>query len=162
TVIAGPEANLFMMRGGAQRLTNNHAFGPMAEELRSPNLLIALDGARHKHMRRLLQRSYSREAMERNLPALAAAIEGILRGLEQKKPIGMRQLMQRLITEQVALAALGRSVTDACDDAAAFSSTLVGACLGRWPRWHLRDSGYRQAKARLTALAEKILEERRA
>jgi cytochrome P450/CRP-like cAMP-binding protein len=113
-------------------------------------------------MRRLLRPGYSREAMERNLPALADSIEKLLQGLDRKRPIAVRELMQRLITEQVALAALGRASGEYFRDAAKFSSTLVGASLGRWPRFYLRLPGYRRARARMHALAEQIVAERRA
>lgn len=134
TVLAGPEANLFMTRGGAKSLSSGRAFGRMAEELRSPNLLVALDGPRHTTMRRMLRPAYSREAAERILPRLFASAEGVAREHAPGQRVPIRGLMQRLVTEQVGLAAVGHGGgPEVCRFGAEFSSTMTGASLGRWP-----------------------------
>jgi cytochrome P450/CRP-like cAMP-binding protein len=163
TVLAGPEANLFMTRGGAKSLTSSRAFGRMAEELRSPNLLVALDGPRHTTMRRMLRPAYSREAAERNLPSLFAACESVAREHAPGESVPIRALMQRLVTEQVGLAAVGHGGgAEVCRFGAEFSSTMTGASLGRWPAFYLWRSGYRHAKAYMEALAGRLIEARRA
>ena len=163
TVLAGPEANLFMSRGGARKLTSARAFGPMAEELRSPNLLVAQEGSRHTTMRKMLRPAYSREAAERVLPRLFESARGVVRECAPGQVVPVRTLMQRLVTEQVGFAAVGHGGgPEVCRFGAEFSRTLTGASLGRWPRWYLWRSGYRKAKAYMEALAHRLIEDRRA
>lgn len=162
TVLAGPEANLFMTRGGAKSMTSGQAFGRMAQELRSPNLLVALDGPRHTAMRRMLRPAYSREAAERMLPQLFGSAESVVRAYAPGATLPIRALMQRLVTEQVGLAAVGHGGgPEVCRFGAEFSRTLTGASLGRWPTWYFWRSGYRHAKAYMEALAHRLIEERR-
>src|SRR5437016_2160060 len=48
-VVAGPEANIFFMRGaGAHCLENKRAFAMMEKELKGQNLIFSLDGQRHQ------------------------------------------------------------------------------------------------------------------
>src|SRR5947207_13434351 len=68
TVIAGPEANVFFMRGPGARLLGSHqAFKRMVDDLGTNNLVIGMDGQRHQYVRRLLRPAYSREMMDRSM-----------------------------------------------------------------------------------------------
>jgi len=161
TVLAGPEANLFLAAGGAQRLGSTGTYRRMVAEMGSGALITALDGPRHQHLRRLLRTPYSRETADRNLPRLAKALEAIVREQATGQTLPLRRLLQRLITEQLTLMTLGRGTAGVMDDAVACSSILIGATVGPTPVWRLRGKGYRAAKAAMWRLASTILDERR-
>ncbi len=75
-VVAGPEANIFFMKGaGAHALENRRAFAVMKKELNGQNLIFAQDGQRHREVRHLLRPAYSREMLDRNLPSIGEALE---------------------------------------------------------------------------------------
>src|SRR5262249_4764256 len=117
-------------------------------------------GPHHQHLRRLLRPAYSRQTAARHLPRLAEAVEALVRGLPPGQPMSVQRLMQRLVSEQVVLALLGRGVAEVFDDAVVFSGNLLSAVAGYFLA--LRGRGYRAAKATMWAAARDILEERRA
>jgi cytochrome P450 len=107
TVLGGPEANLFFSRRpGMHYLGSRKTFEGMVRELKSPNLIISVDGERHQYIRQLLRPAYSREMLDRQLPQLSGIIETMVRGLPTGQSIPLRPLMQRLIAEQLSYSGL--------------------------------------------------------
>jgi cytochrome P450/CRP-like cAMP-binding protein len=162
TVLAGPEANLFLARGGMRRLSSVRAYQGIAKNFDSPNMVVGVDGARHLHMRRLLRPAYSRELVERNLPRLAEGVERIVLGLPRGRPVPLRTLMQRLIFEQLAIATLGHSGAEIFETVRLYTSTVVGVGLGAWSPLRLLDPRYRMARAFCANMSREMIERRRA
>src|SRR5262245_52161500 len=75
-VVAGPEANVFFMRGpGAQSLVSRKVYQPMVDDTGSQHMIVSNDGERHRYVRRLLRPAYSREMLDQHLPRLGEVVE---------------------------------------------------------------------------------------
>ena len=161
-VIAGPEANVFFMKGaGAHCLENRRAFAVMKKELNGQNLIFAQDGQRHREVRHLLRPAYSREMLDRNLPIIGEALESLIRRVPVGQSIPLRLLIQRLIAELLSRAVLGRSPEKIFDNLVFFQTNLIEAWLGSFAALRVRRPRYRRAKAALFAFARQILDEHR-
>jgi cytochrome P450 len=161
-VFAGPEANIFFMKGaGAHCLENRQAFAVMKKELNGQNLIFAQDGQRHREVRHLLRPAYSREMLDRNLRSIGEALESLIRKMPVGQSIPLRLLIQRLIAEQLSRAVLGRNPEKIFDDLVFFQTNLIEAFLGNLTAWRVRRPRYRRAKAALFELARQILAEHR-
>jgi cytochrome P450/CRP-like cAMP-binding protein len=161
-VIAGPEANVFFMKGaGARYLENRRAFAVMKKELNGQNLIFAQDGQRHREVRQLLRPAYSREMLDRNLPIIGEALESLIRKAPVGQSIPLRLLIQRLIAELLSRAVLGRSPEKIFDNLVFFQTNLIEAWLGSFAALRVRRPRYRRAKAALFAFARQILDEHR-
>jgi cytochrome P450/CRP-like cAMP-binding protein len=160
-VFAGSEANDFFMRGaGAHCLENKRAFAVMEKELKGENLMFSIDGQRHQQVRQLLRPAYSREMLDRNLPHIGEVLESVIRQAAGQS-IPLRPLMQRLISEQLGRAILGRSPEKIFDEVVFFQTNLIEAFLGKFPALRVRCPRYRRSKAVLFEFAREILDERR-
>ena len=161
-VVAGPEANLFFMRGaGAHCLENRQAFAVMTKELNGKNLIFAQDGQRHREVRQLLRPAYSREMLDRNLRSIGEVLGSLIRKEPVGKNIPLRLLIQRLIAELLSRAILGRSPEKIFDDLVFFQTNLIEAFLGNLAALRVRRPRYRRAKAALFEFAREILNEHR-
>jgi cytochrome P450 len=159
---AGPEANLFFMRGaGAHCLENRRAFAVMEKELNAPNLIFAHDGQRHREVRHLLRPPYARDMLDRSLPNIGEAIESLIRKAPVGQSIPLRLLIQRLIVEQLSRAILGRNPEKVFDDLVFFQTNLIDAFLGNLAALRVRRPRYRRAKAALFEFARRIVDEHR-
>ena len=58
--MAGLDANRFLAKEGEGHFTSKPLFGEFAEQMGSPNFLVAIDGEPHSHMRKVMQRGYSK------------------------------------------------------------------------------------------------------
>jgi cytochrome P450 len=95
TVIGGPEANVFFMkRPGAHYLESRQVFKRIVEEMKSPNLIVSVDGQRHQYLRQLLRPAYSREMLDRGLPQMGNLVEKYVRSLPVGKTLEVRPIMQ--------------------------------------------------------------------
>jgi cytochrome P450 len=161
-VVAGPEANIFFMKGaGAHCLENKHAFAVMKKELNGQNLIFAQDGHRHREVRHLLRPAYSSEMLERHLPSIGEALESLIRKTPVGQSVPLRLLIQRLIAEQLSRAVLGRNPERIFDDLVFFQTNLIHAFLGNFSALRVRRPRYRRAKAALFQFSRQILAEHR-
>ncbi len=72
--LAGPEANAFANGEGKDVLESKPFWAPLAEELDSPNSLVALDGEPHRQLRKILKPAFGRDQIDQNIPALMTMI----------------------------------------------------------------------------------------
>jgi cytochrome P450/CRP-like cAMP-binding protein len=161
TAIGGPEANVFFMkRPGAEYLESRQVFKRIVEEMKSPNLIVSLDGQRHQYLRQLLRPAYSREMLDRSLPQMCNLVEEYVRSLPVGKTLPVRPIMQKLIAELLSRAIVGRSSAAEFEHLLSFLSTLIYLSMGNLPSIRTRRPRYRTAKAALLKLSKDILQER--
>jgi cytochrome P450 len=72
--LAGPEANAFANGQGKDVLESKTFWAPLAEELDSPNSLVALDGEAHRQLRKILKPAFGRDQIDQHIPELTAMI----------------------------------------------------------------------------------------
>ncbi|MFI5274274.1 MAG: cytochrome P450 [Ktedonobacterales bacterium] len=163
TVLAGPEATLFMAHGGEEHMSSYEIFATAMRELHTQHFIAALDGPPHRHQRAILKPALSRDAIARYIPRMARAAEQIARSWSPGGRVRVKPAMQALVTEQMCQAMTGRGPGSHFHDAVLFAETLVGAGIaGTWPRALLRRPAYTAAKARVVVLMRQMIAERRA
>ncbi|HEX6778159.1 MAG TPA: cytochrome P450 [Ktedonobacterales bacterium] len=162
TVLAGPEATLFLSQGGEDYLSSREVFRKVMKELKTENFIAALDGASHRHQRKILKPSLSREAVNRYIPRMLQITEQVARAWKPGQQIRIKPTMQFLVSQQLGLAMTNYALGEQFHDAVIFAETLVGAgAAGTWPAIMLRRPAYRAAKGRVVALMRRLIEERR-
>ena len=75
TVLAGPEANLFLLREGKTHLRSLESWTEFNSELGVTRSLGSMDGQEHFRLRRILKDGYSRSYIEKRLAAAIAIAE---------------------------------------------------------------------------------------
>jgi cytochrome P450 len=163
TVLAGPEATLFLAQGGEEYLSSREVFSKAMSELRTENFIAALEGEAHQHQRKILKPGLSREAVNRYIPKMLQAAGQIARAWEPGQRVKIKPTMQLLVSQQLGLAMTNHAPGERFKDAVIFAETLIGAGVaGTWPAIMLRRPTYRAAKKRVVALMRQLIEERRA
>ena len=74
TVLAGPEANLFLVKDGRTHLRSAEAWRDFETELGAGRAVTSMDGAEHDRMRAGLKRGYSRAAAEQHIPEIVEIV----------------------------------------------------------------------------------------
>ncbi|WP_216318179.1 cytochrome P450 [Deinococcus aestuarii] len=159
TVLAGLEANRFVMREGAGVLRSWEAWHANDVEMGGVrHSLISVDGEPHRAFRRAERRAYSRSHFEANLrPALAVAAEDLAAlGAGERLPVA--RWCKRVVTEQLARVAVGGTARPSLDDILTFVQTgLMVTVTRRWPRAALADPRYRRAKGRVGRMVDELV-----
>lgn len=161
-VLAGLEANQFMAQERDEYLTSEKVFGKFAGQMGSENFLIAIDGPAHAHMRKVMQRGYSKSGLAPHLDQFVH----LSRERTHKWPVGksiyVRDQMQRLVTEQLGTALARHSSQEHFEAIRTFLGTLLDVfIIKRYPRAVLALPFYRQARQKVMEFARLVLDEHR-
>lgn len=158
-VLAGQEANLFMMRDGRTHLRTWEQWAGFSSELGALNIVTALDGVEHRRLRKTMREGYSRKSAVRQMPELVSIVDRELSKLFQEgSPVPGFYTMQRIMIEQVSVLASGTSSADTIDDAIAFIQTMELVYLARRrPKLALRTPRLKRARRRMELLFEQVL-----
>lgn len=162
TVLAGPKANAFLLRGGERYFDSAAIYRRLAGELRTPNYPVATTGERHRHLRRTLRPAFSREAISHYIPGMVEVADRIVRAWQPGQRLRVPEVMRALLAEQLGLAMANRSLGERLPDAVAFARVSVGAGLGSYPAIARFWPPYLVARRRMFAfLGEVIADHRR-
>ena len=157
-VMAGPEVNEFVNRRGRFHLRNwetwrgfNHYFG-------AANVLIGLDGASHRRLRKTKSRGYSRKFILEQLPEVVAVVERELAGLPSDRPLSVLKIMQRVMAEQITLLAAGVSCRNYIDDMVVINEAMhLVLVMKLYPKFMMRMPRVKRARRRLELLMDRVL-----
>ena len=156
-VLAGQEANSFVLRHARTHLRSNREFSEFCRAMETDRAMISMDGADHVRLRRVAQAGYSREVIERDIDQ---AIE-IARHHVTSWPVGSRlrafETMQRIVTEQVGILATGLSPRDYIDDLKYYFDTLIFAVRRDRPRFMYAHRMPR-VRGRIRQLCREVIE----
>ena len=157
TVLAGPEANMFMVKEGRTHLRSAAAWRDFATELGAERVSIGMDGAEHDRMRNAQKRGYSRAAAERCIPAMVEIVRREIAAWPTGRPIPAHYALQRIATDELGILAAGTSPRDYLDDLIVFVRGLLLATVTRQrPRSLLKGRRYRRARARVEKLYREV------
>lgn len=159
TVIAGPQANLFMAREGSKHFRSKEFWERLDREMGAQTTLISSDGEIHSRLRQLEKRGYSRAVIEANLPAVV----NITKKAISNWPIGESRpvypFFQELITEQLGTLIVGTAPEDYVQDVVTFVRTSLLTLVTRQRPGVLRQlPGYKRARTRAFELGNRILD----
>lgn len=93
-VLAGLEANRFMAQDKDEIFTSESLFGEFAQKMGSTKNLVALDGAPHRHMRKVLQRGFSKSAIAPKLDDILRLTTDVAHGWRPDSLIFVRDQFQ--------------------------------------------------------------------
>jgi CRP-like cAMP-binding protein/cytochrome P450 len=161
TVLAGLKANHFLLHGGERHLDSASVYKGIARELRTKNYPIATTGERHRHVRRMLQPAFSREAISHHVPKMIREAERVARTWQSGQRLRLPEVARLIIGEQVGLAMANRSLGDHLRDAVTFARVSIGAGLGAYPALARFSPRYLVAKNRMLGLMKEIVAEHR-
>ena len=157
TVLAGPEANMFMVKKGRIHLRSGAAWRDFATELGAERVSIGMDGPEHDRMRNAQKRGYSRAAAERCIPAMVEIVRREIAAWPTGRPIPAHYALQRIATDELGILAAGASPRDYLDDLIVFVRGLLLATVTRQrPRSLLKGRRYRRARARVEKLYREV------
>ncbi len=161
-VLAGPEANRWLVREGERYLDHQPAYRHVAKELHAKNYPIATHGARHKHLRQGMAQAFSRSAQERYVPAMLSTLRDEVAHWRDGRTMRVPAAMHRLSGNAVGMAMLGRPVGGLLDPAITFARFSVGTGLGSYPTFMAYMPHYQFARQRMNAAMHAIIAEHRA
>ncbi len=161
-VMAGLEANRFLAQQGEEYFSSEPLFGEFAEQMGSPNFLVAMDGEPHRYMRKVMQRGYSKGGMAPHLDDFARITTERAHGWGVGSSLPVRDTLQRLVTEQLGRALTNHSSEEQFENIRIYLNTLLNVLtIKRWPRIMLRSPRYMRAKASVMDFSRQVLEEHR-
>ncbi|MYN65794.1 MAG: cytochrome P450 [Acidobacteria bacterium] len=153
TVLAGPEANLFVTREGSRHLRSREFWMDFDKELGAARSMVSMDGAEHARMRKAQQPGYSRSFIHEHLDDVIAITRREVAEWPLDEPIPGLYALQRIITEQLGTIAAGVSPRDYLDDMIVFVRTLLAARVTRQrPAVLTRTPRFRRARQRVEEL----------
>ena len=153
TVLAGPEANMFLVKEGRNHLRSAEAWRDFAAELGAERAVMSMDGAEHDRMRNGMKRGYSRAAAEQHIPELVEIVRREIAAWPTDRPITAHYALQRIATDELGILAAGTSPRAYLDDLIVFVRDLLLATVTRQRAPSLlKGRRFRRARAR----AEKL------
>ncbi len=161
-VMAGLEANQFMAQDRDEHFSSEPLFGEFARQMGSANFLVAIDGQPHAHMRKVMQRGYSKSGLAPHLDRFVALTEERARGWQAGQTIFARDQFQRLVTEQLGTALTNHSSKEHFEAIRVYLGTLLNVLvIKRSPRLMLSLPAYQNARRQVMDFARIVLEEHR-
>lgn len=160
-VLAGPDANAFLVHGGERYLDNVPIYTHIARQLHSTNYPIATDGERHAHLRRTLKAAFTHDALDRYVPRMARTADDIVRRWQPGDRLRVLPAMHRLVGEQIGAALAHHALGNRLSAAITFARFSVGPGLGAYPSFMARFPNYLHAKRRVLALMHEVIAEHR-
>lgn len=160
-VIAGVDANSFMVRHEREFLRNGPIFGGFGAELGGELFLAAADGDTHKQLRKIQAKSYSNSHIESRVPEVIVGMRRRLAALRPGQRLDVQRLFQLLLAEQVGLVLHNHAdLAEVLDDLIrVFRVALTVKVMKRWPPAMLHWPAYQRSRRRILAHAERVLAE---
>jgi len=161
-VMAGLEANRFFAQDKDEIFSSEPLFGEFAHQMGSANFLVAQDGAPHRHMRKVMQRGYSKSGLAPHLDSLADLTYRTAHSWREGETIFARDAFQRLVTEQLGTALTNHSSREHFEAIRIYLGTLLNVLvIKRQPRLMLSLPRYKNARAKVMEFARLVLQEHR-
>ncbi len=160
TVLAGVEANRFVAKLGDGLLAEPD-YRPFAEEMDTRSFILAMDGPRHAHMRKLLKRGFSPGSIVEHIPYLVRTTRALARSWQPGEVIDIIPALRELVTRQLGVSLMNREPSSVGDMQTFISTIMKTRILGTRPSVMLKLPPYTGAKARLHALSDQVVREHR-
>jgi cytochrome P450 len=161
-VMAGLEANRFLAQDRDELFSSEQLFGEFALQMGSVNFLVALDGAPHRHMRKVMQRGYSKSGVAPHLDDFARLASETARTWTPGQTLFVRDTFQRLVTEQLGTALTSHSSREHFEAIRIYMGTLLNVLVTKsQPRFMLSMPRYVNARRKVMEFAQQVLEEHR-
>jgi cytochrome P450 len=161
-ILAGLDANLFMIQHGAELFRLKPIYGKLVEETASDLYLPALDEPEYSYYRRMIKPKLSRDALAAHLPDAVSFIETTARAWQPGQSINVLDTMTRLCLEIVSRSTEGTPVGAMLSAITLFTNRLIGSGVAFQPAFLLKLPDYQRAKRQFEAYLAQIVDEHRA
>lgn len=163
TVMAGPEANLFMARLNDGYVSSHGTWADHARESNAPHQLTMLDGEPHSRQRKVMRPSMARSAIVDRFPEVIAIADQHIASLGTGEEVSALDFFQGIICDQLGLMLAGTRAGDYMQDIITVVRTRLNTLVVRnRPRILLSMPGYRRSVERVAEFSRRIIRERRA
>lgn len=160
-VLAGLEANRYASGPGRKHFGSHRAWGALDGHFGVPNSMISLDGPEHTAMRRVEGRAYTRAHFNATFDRSAAVAQEELDAVEPGW-LPVAPWCKRVVTEQVARAAVGGSARPYLDDLVRYVQLVLMSHVTRQrPRAALLLPRVARAQRRAWAMVDDLVARRR-
>src|SRR5215469_18326056 len=156
-VLAGPQANRWVLQGGEHYLDQKPLYQHIAKEFCSANYPIATDGERHRHLRRSLKAAFSHQALSGAVEPMLQTATTMVRQLGPGQKVRVLSLFHRMIGEQLGVALLHQPLGEHWRQAVTFARFSIGPGLGAYPTLARHAPRYQSAKQHMFHLMHEIV-----
>lgn len=163
TVMAGPEANLFMSRMNDGFVSSHGTWADFAKESNAPHLLTMIDGEPHTRQRKVMRPGFSRSAIVNRFDEVVQITNEFLDTLDTTHQVPVLGFFQKIICNQLGLMLAGRVAGEYMPDIVTTVRTRLNVLVVQnRPKLLLSLPAYRKASARVLEFSRQIIAERRA
>lgn len=163
TVLAGPEANLFITRMNDGFVSSHGTWADYAKESNAPHQLTMIDGEPHTRQRKVMRPTMSRSAIVGRFPEVVQITDDQLKTLDRAGSFSALSFFQTLICNQLGLLLAGRVAGDYIPDIITTIRTRLNVLVVRnRPKVLLSMPAYQKANARVAEFSRAIIAARRA
>ena len=158
-VLAGPEANSFLLREGKDYLHTDHvAWQGFAQQFGGTRALAGMDGAEHLRLRRTMREGYSGKQLLKDSRQTVAIVDNEMRKWSENRPVSVFPSVQRMVVNQLGSMMSGSSPEEYIDDILTFIHALEMVYMARlYPRFMAYTPKVRRARHRVETLFERVL-----
>jgi len=158
-VLAGIEANQFLMRDRGEHLLVDSMFKAFAQELGTKSFLVAMDGSEHRHQRKELKSGFSAQTMEPHMPRLLRMVDEMIDRWRPGQDIRVLDQMQKLVANQLGLVLTQHPHAAEIDAIRTYGGTIFRVHMVKsHPQICLKLPGFLRAKRRLRQRAERLID----
>ncbi|HEU5228565.1 MAG TPA: cytochrome P450 [Ktedonobacteraceae bacterium] len=158
TILAGPEANQFVTHQGKDCLTVRDVYVSQSIGMKSDHFLLNHDGEKHRELRKVLRRGYSKTALAPFIPTLLQLTQNMVRAWKNNERVLVVPAMKRLITSQLGQVLLQYDPEEYFQDLQTFFTiTAETSTSHQLPMFVLKLPKFRRAQARLFHLVDEVI-----
>ncbi len=161
-VLAGPEINI-LMATQAEAFTAWDTWEPVVRDFGGKKTLTMLDGPDHARMRRLMRKTFSREALVSNVPQVTNHIKEFIHQRTLGERIPVARFIQHLTANVLGLLSNERTPGEYFDDIVLWWTTILEVHVAHLkPVSTLQSDTYQRARNRAKEFASIVFAERKA
>jgi len=161
-VLAGPEINI-LLATQADAFSAWDIWGPVIRDFGGRKTLTMLDGPDHARMRRLMRKSFSREALVSNVPMVVELTTSFLKSHPLNERIPATRFMQHLTANILGTLSNERLPGEYFNDIVYWWTTILEVHISHLkPVSTLESPAYQQARGRAKEFASSVFMQRQA
>ena len=155
TVLAGVDANRFLIREGTRHLRSFEFWAGFNARYGAARSVLSADGPDHARLRRAMRHGYSRQFATDRIPALADIARREIAAWPPGAPTPVVRAVQRIVSDQVGTLVGGVSPMAYFDDLLYFVHVLIASQF--MPRPALWSRRFRRASGRVDRLYREVM-----
>lgn len=160
TVLAGPEASVFMSRHSNEYLRSKEFWEGLVEDYGATKLLVSEDGESHKRLRSIMKRGFARSAVNGRYQEVLDITDNVLTDEWQSgAEVPVVRGMQKLVTEQLGYITSNRSAGEYVDDIRTYIKRVLDVRVTHQrPKFMLYFPDFKKAKQRFFELGQDVVD----